>query len=235
MFTANLALALAMAIPAGAWTSTVHDASHDYGDSTINQKVFDDRIHQQIWATSASHFGVIATAPKGNVAVLSYPSRQDLEYLTPATKLKALRASYDFSVPKLGDYEAAFDIWVQPNGQRTNWDHDAELMIWTDNHGQRPAGQVVGHAVTQYAQSFTVWLDGSKGKGDSIVTLVQDHGTAKGTMHILSVFRWLWDHGYFPRGSALLDVEYGWEICSTAGVAESFTMNSYALHKEVSP
>src|SRR6185437_15176289 len=38
--------------------------------------------------------------------------------------------------------------------------YSIEVMIWVDNHGQRPAGNVVNH-VTIYGQHFTVWRSGS--------------------------------------------------------------------------
>ena len=224
--------AASAAIPAGAHTTTNPDGGFDIGGVHINNKVFDSRIHQELWATSASHFGVVATAPRGNTAVLSYPSRQDLEYL-PISRLKALLSTYSYTLPSAGDFEAAYDIWVQPNGQTQNWDKDIEVMIWTQNHGQTPAGKVVGQAVTQYDQRFTVWLAGGKGKGDSTVTLVLNNPGNSGTMHILSVFRWLIAAGYFPARSALLDVENGWEICSTGGGPEQFTMNSYTLQRKI--
>ena len=69
--------------------------------------------------------------------------------------LTYLRSGFrQYMPPAKGNYiaEAAYDIWLN------NW--DTELMIWVDNHGQVPAGKVVG-TYTIYGEKWQLWQDGS--------------------------------------------------------------------------
>ena len=232
----SLALSAVLALPgapAHAWHSWAPDGVKAFSNTVlVRNNVFTSHGTQEIWADSRNRFGVYTKQPAGNTAVLSYPDRQDLEYI-PIHRLRALRANYKVNMPSRGDYETAFDIWVQPNGDPNDWDHNIEVMIWVNNHGQVPAGRPMDHAVTEYDQRFTIWRDGPKNQGDSIFSLVLNDPRKHGTMHILSVFRWLIAHGYFPASSGLNDVEFGWEICSTGGAWENFRAR-YSLHRELS-
>jgi hypothetical protein len=40
---------------------------------------------------------------------------------------------------------------------------------------------------------------------------------------------WLVAHGYLPRSSGLWAIGYGWEICSTGGVNETFRVNHFSI------
>jgi hypothetical protein len=215
-----------------AWSSANPQAVHGFSDTVyVRNNVFTVEGPQTVWADSRNSFGITTRQPRGNTAVLSYPSRQDLEYIK-ISRLRALRANFRVNMPKRGDYETAFDIWVQPNGDPQDWNNNVEVMIWVNNHGQTPAGNITDHAVTQYGQKFTLWRDGGKDKPNTTYSLVLDHPQKHGTMHILSVFRWMESHGYFPASSGLNDVEFGWEVCSTGGVTETFSAH-YALHQRL--
>ena len=135
---------------------------------------------QTLWAKSSNNWGVIATMPKGNLSVLTYPDTQKLFTKegvgspTPISKFHAIRGHYAVQVPKRGDWEVAYDIWLD--------DWNIEVMIWLVNHGQTPAGDPIGK-VHFYGQTFTVWRDSSK---EPPYTLVLDHNQYSGTVHIKS-------------------------------------------------
>jgi hypothetical protein len=225
--------ALAFALPAGAatsprvWSSSNPQSAHQVGNSELNFKDFGLQGPQTLFIDKNGSWGVTTDQPAGNTRVLTYPSLQTLEYL-PISKIQALHAHYNVTFPAKGDYETAFDIWVQDSGNPHGWGNDTEVMLWVNNHGQRPAGSIVGSATTEYDQQFTVWLRGAKDTGDSTITMVLNNGQTAGTMHIMSVFRWLAANGYITSNAADLDVEFGWEVCSTGGVPETF-LSHYAL------
>jgi hypothetical protein len=50
-----------------------------------------------------------------------------------------------------------------------------------------------------------------------------------GTVDILAMLTWLENHGYLPQDSGLWLVGYGWEICSTGGVNETFQINNFSI------
>jgi hypothetical protein len=218
----------ASAAPAVRWSSWSINASKFYGKYDVRQDGWN--CHpcgpQEIWATSGTHWGIRSKQARGNVAVLSYPDNQVLIY-NSISRLHMLQGRYNLSQPRKGDFEAAYDIWIQDNGQPQGWNNDTEVMVWVDNHGQRPAGNVVTHGRI-YGKRFALWSDGGKDQSNVTYTLAFPN-SHKGVTHILAIFGWLKRHGWISHNAADLDVEFGWEICSTNGVYENFTMKSYVL------
>jgi hypothetical protein len=183
---------------------------------------------QSLWAVSSSNWGVVSNQPRGNTAVLAYPDVQDImtradDTPAPLRPFKMILSSFNQSMPSSGDFEAAFDIWLN------NW--NTEVMIWTDNHGQRPAGSPVA-TLSLYGQKWTLWKGSGKSGGypSGPFSFVLHGNETRGVAHILVTLDYLVSHRYIPSSSAIDDVEYGWEICSTNGKAASFLMKSFAVH-----
>lgn len=40
---------------------------------------------------------------------------------------------------------------------------------------------------------------------------------------------WLEHHRYLPQNSALTDISYGFDICSTSGQPETFTVSRFSV------
>ena len=112
------------------------------------------------------------------------------------------------------DAEAADYIWLN--------NYQLEIIIWVDNRGQRPSGNVVGHA-TLFGQRFAVW------HGGSTYTFVLDHNETSGVTHILAAIKWLTGHGYIPVSATLTQADFGWEIASTDGKPMDFRVTNYWL------
>jgi hypothetical protein len=49
------------------------------------------------------------------------------------------------------------------------------------------------------------------------------------TVHIIATLRWLQRNGYVSAGAAIGQVDFGWEICSTGGEPETFTVSTDTL------
>jgi hypothetical protein len=181
---------------------------------------------QTLWANSSSDWGVVSDQAKGNTAVMTYPDVQKIFTLPnddpdPVVNFGVIQSSFRQSMPSVGDFEAAYDLWLN------NW--NTEVMIWVDNHGQTPAGNIVGATVI-YGQKFTIWSSsGSKdGYPSGPFTFVLNRNETSGRVHILSVFRTLEAMRLIPSSSGLDDIEFGWEICSTGGHPEDFDITSYS-------
>jgi len=169
---------------------------------------------QTVWADSRNDWGAESTQPAGNKSVMTYPNIARNFSNLPVSKLVTLRNGYRESMPAGAglDAEAADDIWLN------HW--KIEVMIWVDNHGQRPAGTVVGHA-TILGQHFSVW------SGGRTWTLVLDHRQAAGHTHILAALKWLIRHHDIPASATLAQVAFGWEIVSTGSAPLDFTISRY--------
>jgi hypothetical protein len=171
---------------------------------------------QTIWADSYHHWGVQSTQAAGNTAVETYPCVQMDYNNPPVSSLRMVRNGFTESMPQGAglDAEAADDVWLNNYG--------IEVMIWVDNHGQTPSGNVVGHADI-YGDNFTVWRSGT------YYAFVLDHNESRGATHILAAIDWLISHGDLASNVTLTQVNFGWEIASTNGKPMDFEVTKYWL------
>ena len=209
------------------------------GSDRYNTRVTGDMwnpIHgasQTLTVHSPTDWSVTADMPAGNSAVVSYPDTQ-VNYITtsntstPLSDFSSIMSSYAESGPGSGggdDYEAAYDIWAGGGGHN----FANEIMIWVDNHGQRPSGHQMT-TVSIDGVSYALWHSGLiNGHGHNTVSLVLPQDETSGTVNILRVLNWLISNGYVPSGVGLSQIGFGWEICSTGGVAKTFSLTGYSI------
>ncbi|HEX6933381.1 MAG TPA: hypothetical protein VF162_14645 [Streptosporangiaceae bacterium] len=196
--------------PFGSW--------HNGGYIVYNNEWNSSHGPQTIWANSFKYWGAVSTQAAGNTAVETYPCVQKNFNNVPVRSFKLIRSGFTEYMPssKSGlDAEAANDVWLNKYG--------IEVMIWVDNHGQRPSGNVIGHA-TIFGQHFAVWHGGTD------FTFALNHNENKGVTHVLAAIDWLINHHQIASDVTLTQVDFGWEIASTDGHARSFTMKNYWLH-----
>jgi hypothetical protein len=229
IFGVALAPTLASASTASdpAWSSSASEASwQSDGYQVNNNKWSGDAGPQTIWANSYHNWGVISRqGPTTDVKV--YPNVELPYYNTWTTipsmqNLAYLRSGFRQYMPPAKDNyiaEATYDIWLN------NW--DIELMIWVDNHGQAPAGKVVG-TYTIYGEKWQLWQDGS-GINGYYAFVLQGKQRNSGTVHILSALRILVGRGDIPANTTVTDLQFGWEICSTSNVPLHFVVDHYAV------
>jgi len=171
-------------------------------------------------------FSVRLNARRGTTEVVGYPSAQCLIY---SALPSSLTSSYNVTPPSNSsglDYEFAYDLWLTSASaaRNNNWDNDLELMIWTYNHGQRPAGS----RVATLGDGSAVWFDGNKGSNNSTVSVVLRSNRTSGTVDLSGIIAQLKSRGYIPQSDdGILDVEYGVE--APYGGGNTFTVNSFTV------
>jgi hypothetical protein len=173
---------------------------------------------QTIWADSFHHWGAESTQAAGNTAVETYPCVQKNFNNVPVSKFHLIRNGFTESMPANTaglDAEAADDVWLN--------NYKIEVMVWVDNHGQRPAGRIVGHALF-FGQHYAVWRTGT------YYAFVLDHNEKTGMTYMLASIQWLIHHRYLNANVTLTQVNFGWEIASTNGKPKDFTVTNYWLH-----
>src|SRR5215467_12612377 len=91
---------------------------------------------QTIWAFSYKHWGV-QSKQANTTSVKTYPSVQKTYNNRPYRSLHTLVSTFTQHMPTKHAFigEAAYDIWLN--------NYNIEVMMWVDNHGQRPAGRVI--------------------------------------------------------------------------------------------
>ena len=176
---------------------------------------------QTICGNSESDWQATSTQRAGNTEVLTYPSVQ-LNYNGtngyPLTKFTSMTSSYAQTMNAVSgtDAEAAYDIWI--NGLKK------EVMIWVDNHGQAPAGSKV--ATTTF--SGATW-DLYETSNRSYMAFVREGNASAGTVDLFAALNYLEGRGDLAASDVLWQVNFGWEICSTAGAAETFRVSNYSV------
>jgi hypothetical protein len=184
---------------------------------------------QEVWANSSGNWGVVSTMAKGNTAVLTYPAVQQQFGASNQPALLAnaseLVSTFTQSMPTTAGTigEAAYDIWLN--------DWNTEVMIWVDNQHQTFYQPLLG-TITFNGQKFRMYMDHGVSHGypsGPFFFVLQDNET-HGTIDILAVFHWLERAGYLSAAKdSLTAVDFGWEICSTNGVPENFSISHYTL------
>jgi hypothetical protein len=112
-------------------------------------------------------------------------------------------------------------------------------MIWVDNVNRGTGGATKIGTATIGKQHFTVYQYGGAG-GEIIFSLDGPGGTGtfahetSGTVNILSTLRWVQAHGYV-KDIAISQIDFGWELCSTGGSAETFTMKHFTIKGSPKP
>lgn len=209
------------AIPAKPrWTSSSKTGQWNNGGLILYNNMWNQSAGPQvIWAYNYHHWGIESTQTAGNTAVETYPCVGKPYSDVPVRSFSLIRNGFAESMPastKGLHAEAANDVWLNK--------YNLEIMIWTDNIGQAFGGdQVIGHA-SIFGQQFTIYRNGS----EFIFSLSKNE--TSGVTHILASIDWLMKNGFVPRNATLSQIDFGWEVSSTNGKAEDFTMTKYWLH-----
>jgi Glycosyl hydrolase family 12 len=171
---------------------------------------------QQICGNSGRDWQVTSTQRARNTAVLTYPSVQRNYPNRALSSFTSMTSSYAENMHAVAgtDAEAAYDIWIN--------DLNKEVMFWVDNHGQTPAGSKVA-TVTLGGLTWNLY------ETSGYYAFVLDHNATTGTVDLLAGIKYLISRGDLSGSDKLWQVNFGFEICSTAGAPETFTVSNYTL------
>jgi hypothetical protein len=202
--------------------------SSDFGSETLGAYTVSNNmvnaggggISQTLSACSSSDWYVDATVADDDGGVKTYPnSAYNFAGPPEISSLSTVTSTFGSTLPASGEFDAAYDIWL--NG--TAGTGGDEVMIWTDNQGQTPAGSQVA-TVTFDGQSYAVWQEAG-----GPITFVSDTNVTGGDLNLLQFFQWLISQGYEPTGSTLNQVAYGAQIVSTNATPETFGFSNFSV------
>jgi len=187
-------------------------------------------VHNNNWNDTAGGNSVITACDYNNWYLVSdTPDHSDLSVQTypnvhrdyndiPLSQIQSAR--FAATGPHCAGciWNIAFDIWIGDG-----FSH--ELMIWTENWGQRPAGNQVG-TTTIGGQQYQVWRSGSG--DDGIITYVSITPQLSGTMPLAAFFADVRARGWTP--TTTWQVDYGVEIVDTNGKPERFDFTDFFIN-----
>ena len=189
---------------------------------------------QMICGNSASHWLVVSTQPAGNTGVLTYPCVQrnyNGAKGYPLSTFTRMTSSYAENMHAVSgtDANATYDIWV--NGLHK------EVMFWVDNHGPPAEQKVAGSRVGTTTFSGATWIlnyrKATPGRR-AYIAFVRQGSATSGTIDLLAGLKYLERRGYLAASDVVWQVNFGWEIASTAGVPETFAVSHYSLNYAIS-
>lgn len=175
------------------------------------------------WQVVANHS--LPGVPPGSIK--SYPDTQRNFTNRSIDSFTQITADYDMTCPPVGEWDAAFDVWIGGIGSKST----AEVMVWTQNryNGPLPPGSALeAVSVTIDGQGFIAWRR-KNGNGGDYIALAMNPQKSAGQLDLLAVFRWLVSKGWLRGTDLVAAVEFGVEIANTAGSEQRFTLNSYTL------
>jgi hypothetical protein len=131
-------------------------------------------------------------------------------YEPPLSSFSTITSRFAQTSPNAGIYDVAYDIWL--NGVASSG--STEVMIWTDNRGQRPLGSKVGQ-VTLSGHTWDVWSANS----NHYLAFVPVNNAVvnSATLDLKGFFGYLTGGGYLSATSTLGQICYGVEVVSTDG------------------
>lgn len=171
-----------------------------------------------------------ADEPAGNTAVMMYPSTYQNFWNASAggeqnfliSKVTEFRSTFAESMPSTAGTIAwaNYDMFIDNSGTSHN-----EMMVQTQNVGGCiTCSAVAGHA-TFSGQAWTLRVYG----GEMIWDLTGGDNEASGTVHLAEMLRWLEARGFIGTASTFNAIGFGWEVCSTGGAPENFTVSHFTL------
>lgn len=126
--------------------------------------------------------------------------------------------TYDVTVPSSGAYNTSYDIWDS--------DYDYEVMLWVNHNGAvGPLGTSQG-TLSLGGHTWTVYK-GDNGS-DQVFSFLRTSDSASGTVDVLPILKWIKDTKGWWGNETIGDVQFGYEITSSAG-GPDFRTNAFAV------
>lgn len=204
--------------------------SRGLGDYYADGNIWNDngRIDQTMDVCAHDSWSVgVSADDHDDKAVLSYPNvHRDYHDWSTAEEPRidsfdSITSTFAHRAPEGGTWNVAYDVWINGVG---NGPGTTELMIWTQNSGQRPAGDK-RDTVTLAGHEWELWTtdDGE------IVSFVATKAMTSGTLDLQAFTTYLMDTDRLPADSTLGQVGYGVEIVQTGGAEKRFDFTDFSV------
>jgi hypothetical protein len=168
---------------------------------------------------SWNHVGT-ASNTSGNGEVKTYPNvHKDYSGRT-ISSFTRLTSTYAATAPNVGIYDVAYDLWL--NGVPND-----EVMIWTDNHKQVPAGSRFATGVVLGGRAWDVYAT----SGNGYIAFVPSAGAAypSGSVDIKAMLTYLVGQGRTAASSTVDQIGYGVEIVDTGGQPATWNFTDFSI------
>ncbi|MCX5206302.1 hypothetical protein OG897_33465 [Streptomyces sp. NBC_00237] len=218
-----LALGATVGLAAAPASAAVWNTCDQWGSTrldgyTLYNNVWGSGVGSQCaWANSGTSWGVWADHPDSG-GIKSYPNSTKAINKT-IDSLARLTSDYNVSVPSSGAYNTSYDIW--------DTNHRYEIMLWVNHHGAvGPIGTWQAD-VTLGGHSWKVYK-GTNGS-NQVFSFLRTSNSYSGTVDVKPILHWIaHTKGWMPGSETIGDVQFGYEVTSSAG-GLNFTTNNLTV------
>ena len=161
-----------------------------------------------------------ASNSSGNGEVKTYPNvHKDYSGRT-ISSFSTLSSTFAAISPSVGIYDVAYDLWL--NGVPND-----EIMIWTDNYNQVPAGSRLASNVSVGGYSWNVYATDDNG----YIAFVPAGGARlkSGNINIKAMLDYLVSQGRRSAGDTVDQIGYGIEIIDTGGASANWYVTDFSI------
>jgi hypothetical protein len=192
-------------------------------------------LSQSIYVCNYNNWYAIATMNNNNSdgAVKTSPNVQESWYPKPTrlSSWKSITSRYSDVPPGVGKsygiWEFEYDIWL--NGIVDA--NSTEIMIWTFDNGQAPAGSLSG-SFTEAGRTYSVYRSAPP---NQYIAFVDQHGKLSGNLNLTDFFRYVISKGWMSSTATLYQICNGVELVSTNGKPEKFDINNFNVSMQPDP
>lgn len=210
------------------YTTTAQNGMWSHGVYTVANDMWNSSgytMTQRLRVCSPSRWTAdVRVANPTDTAVKSYPnSHRDYHnwstgYEPRLSTFRSLHSTWAARTPGVGTYDAAYDIWLNGVPGKN------EVMIWTDNRHQVPAGSRVGKLWFDHRR-WQIWST----PNHSYVAFVPPRRLTHGTLNLLTPLHYLSRRGWFGKHPTLGQVDFGFEVVRTAGERVRFATTAFSV------
>lgn len=214
------------------WTSANLNAMWTHGRYIVHNNGWNAggyNVHQRIFVCSKGNWRVRARMNNrsGDGAVKTYPNvHRDWHNWSTGHEprlrtFRKIRAWHAHRTPRAGRYNAAYDVWLNGVPGRH------ELMIWTKNRKQRPAGRIRARNVNLGGRQWTIWATSRRHAG--YIAYVPERNYRSGRTGVLGIIRNAKRRGLLSRRVTVGQIGYGFEIVSTRNEIRRFKVDRFRM------
>jgi hypothetical protein len=167
---------------------------------------------------SWNHIGTATNT--GDGAVKTYPNVHKDYSGRAIASFPRLTSRFAASSPDVGIYNVAYDLWL--NGVPND-----EVMIWTDNRNQVPAGSRFASGVELSGYTWDVYATGDNG----YIAFVPSNGArmTSGTIDLKALLVYLVSQGRVASSSTVDQICYGVEIVDSGGSPATWRFTDFSI------
>lgn len=201
-------------------------SDHNGGWSTrgyyVHNNMWNDSVSlgpETLYACAFNNWYVVSNQTNSAGAVKTYPNVHKDYSDVPIKSFNSVTSTFAATAPRTGIYNVAYDIWI--NGIASSG--STELMIWTENYHQVPAGSKV-LTTTLSGRTYDVWKTSNNG----YIAFVPKVMTS-GSINLLEIMNWTIAKDWLAANSTLGQICYGVEIVSTNGRNATFSFTDFSI------